>query len=277
MSTWAIGDLQGCHDELQVLLRQIHFNPAKDCLWFTGDLVSRGPKSLQCLRFVKSLGTSASTVLGNHDLHLLAALLAGTRKLHPSLQAIADAKDCQELLHWLRHQPLLHYDAQLGYCMVHAGLPPAWDLEQAATLAHEVEQQLAGSQAESLLASMYGDDPAQWQPDLQGSARLRYIINAFTRIRYVAADGSLLLQPKGAPGSQPADALPWFEHPQRKSRGQRIIFGHWSTLGQSGQLAWPGAQVWGMDSGCVWGGALSALCLESGQIVSQPCPVPTPA
>lgn len=258
MAVYAIGDIQGCFRELQQLLAHLRFEPARDILWFAGDLVNRGPHSLETLRFVRDLGSSAITVLGNHDLHLLAAAsLADRLKTKDTLHPILDAPDRDELLDWLRCQPLLHHDAELGYTLVHAGLPPQWDLAQAQTCAHEVETQLRRDDYADYFRHMYGDEPTCWSDTLQGWDRLRFITNCLTRLRYCDADGHIALAYKGAPGSQPPGLLPWFEHSHRRSRTMNILFGHWSTLGERDD-----AGIYPLDSGCLWGGQLTALRLD---------------
>jgi bis(5'-nucleosyl)-tetraphosphatase (symmetrical) len=268
MAVYALGDIQGCYDELRSLLELLHFDPAQDRLWFVGDLVNRGPKSLETLRFVKGLGEAAVSVLGNHDLHLL-ALAAGNHKHRDasSLDPVLDAPDRDELLHWLRHRPLLHRDPQLGYTMLHAGLPPEWDLDTATTCARELEQALQGDDHLAYFLDMYGNQPSRWGPSLAGQDRLRFITNCFTRLRYLTADGSLALKEKGPPGSQQQGHLPWFEHPARRSRGERILCGHWSTLGYLAQ-----DDVWALDTGCLWGGSLTALRIDR----EEPVPVHMP-
>ncbi|MDO8704923.1 MAG: symmetrical bis(5'-nucleosyl)-tetraphosphatase [Sulfuricaulis sp.] len=262
MAIYAIGDVQGCYQPLQELLKKIRFDSAHDRLWFTGDLVNRGPQSLEVLRFVKGLGDRAICVLGNHDLHLL-AVAAGTvkPKKRDTLDALLSAPDRNELLHWLRSRPLLHHDDQLGYTLIHAGLLPLWTLEDAQRLAQEVEIVLRGAGTENLYRHMYGDLPDHWAEKLHGVDRLRVIINAFTRLRYCDLDGNLDLRPKGPPGTQPLDLLPWFQVPSRRSRDRRIIFGHWSTLG-----LWNADGVIGLDSGCLWGGALTAVQLDAAPV-----------
>lgn len=269
MAVFAVGDVQGCYDELQGLLAEIRFDPAHDRLWFTGDLVNRGPDSLEVLRFVRGLGERAVTVLGNHDLHLL-AVAEGLGKPHraDTLQEILDAPDRDELLAWLRSRPLLHHDAALGYTLVHAGFAPQWDLAQAQLCAAELEAVLRGDDYRDFFRTMYGDQPDRWDENLKGWERLRFSVNCFTRLRYCTADGRLGLRHKGEPGTQPPECLPWFEVPSRKSRGLRIVFGHWSTLGlyqRDGVLA--------LDTGCLWGGMLTAARLDGdGEIFSFDCP-----
>ena len=258
MATFAVGDIQGCYDDLQRLLERIDFDPTEDVLWFTGDLVNRGPRSLETLRFVKSLGERAVCVLGNHDLHLL-AVAAGTAKLgkNDTLDEVLSAADRDELLVWLRHRPLLHHDAGLGYTLIHAGLPPQWDLGQAGACARELEGVLRGEGYVEFFRHMYGDEPRRWSPVLRGMERLRFIVNCYTRLRYCNAAGDLDLRSKGAPGSQPTGYLPWFAVPNRVSRGLHLLFGHWSTLGEVRD-----ENVHALDTGCVWGGRLSALRLD---------------
>lgn len=268
MAIYAIGDLQGCLEPLQQLLEKIHFDTAKDQLWFTGDLVNRGPHSLETLRFVKSLGDSAITVLGNHDLHLLAVDLGHTQFLKQSdtLQAIIDAPDRRELLEWLRQQPLFHHDVENGYSLLHAGLPPQWDLTTTQQCAREVENVLRRDNYKQFIDHMYGNDPIHWSETLQGHDRLRFIVNCFTRLRYCTDDGHLALAAKGAPGSQPHGTRPWFEIENRKSRGMKIIFGHWSTLPLT-----VNDSIVALDSGCLWGGQLTAFRLDDGQLFQVQC------
>lgn len=268
MTTYAIGDLQGCLEPLKRLLDRIEFDPDCDRLWFVGDLVNRGPDSLETLRFVKSLGASAVTVLGNHDLHLLAIAAGNHARLNEDLKRVIEAPDAPDLLEWLRRRPLLQRDAGLGWTMVHGGLPPQWDVPQAVMMAAEMETVLAGANCGTFLADMYGDTPHTWSETLEGIDRLRYIVNAFTRTRFVFDDGRLDFDEKGPPGSQPEHLVPWFEHPDRRSRDERIVFGHWSALG-----AYHADNVWGLDSGCVWGNELTAIALEEpDRFISVPCP-----
>jgi bis(5'-nucleosyl)-tetraphosphatase (symmetrical) len=270
MSVYAIGDVQGCYDALRRLLDALRFDPGSDRLWFTGDLVNRGPDSLRVLRFVRDQGERAITVLGNHDLHLLAVAHGRAHiKKHDTLDELLSAPDRDPLLDWLRRRPLLHHDPGLGYTLVHAGLLPQWDLSTARRLAHEAEQVLASDQAGELFAHMYGDLPDHWRDDLQGYDRLRVIINAFTRLRYCDPEGNMDLRLKGAPGTQPAGMLPWFQAAHRRSRDMHIVFGHWSTLGalqQEGVIC--------LDSGCLWGRELSAVRLDTPEAIwaRVPCP-----
>ncbi|MGM0593835.1 MAG: symmetrical bis(5'-nucleosyl)-tetraphosphatase [Pseudomonadota bacterium] len=268
MATYAIGDIQGCFDELQRLLEQIRFDPAVDRLWFVGDLVNRGPKSLETLRFVRDLGDAARSVLGNHDLHLLALWQNRQRhfKRSDTLAAIFRAEDGEALLEWLRALPLMHYDATLDTAMIHAGLPPQWDREQALACAAEVETVLRGERFHEFLGHMYGNKPVQWSPQLRGWDRLRFIVNCFTRLRFCTPDGELEFKHKGVPGEGRHDYLPWFALPQRRSRDTPIVFGHWSTLG-----LYRGDNVHAIDTGCLWGGSLTALRLEDRSLHSLDC------
>jgi bis(5'-nucleosyl)-tetraphosphatase (symmetrical) len=257
MAVYAIGDIQGCLDELHGLLERLRFDPQRDQLWLTGDLVNRGPDSLGTLRFVRGLGESAVTVLGNHDLHLLATAAGhGGSGQDPGTRQVLAAPDCDELLQWLRSRPLIHRDRALGWTMVHAGLVPDWDADTAESCAGEVSQALATDPA-AVFAQMYGNEPTRWSPALEGGERLRFIINCCTRLRYVDADGAMLLKFKGPPGEAPAMAMPWFRHPARASANERIVFGHWSTLGYLRENG-----VASLDAGCVWGGRLCALRLD---------------
>ncbi len=258
MAVYAIGDVQGCYDSLRQLLDKLRFDPARDKLWFTGDLVNRGPCSAKVLRLVRGLGARAVTVLGNHDLHLL-AVATGARPPSPkdSFGDVLAADDRDELLDWLRHRPLLHHDAELGYTLVHAGLLPQWDLAIAKHLAAEVEAVLRGPQSTAFLAQMYGDAPDCWDDALLGTARWRVIVNAFTRLRYCLPDGRMDLAPVGPPGTQPPGRLPWFRIPGRKTGDERVIFGHWSMLGP-----YCGDGVLAIDSGCLWGRQLTAARLD---------------
>ena len=273
MATYAIGDLQGCFQELITLLDEINFDEKKDRLWFTGDIVNRGPESLAALRFVKQL--NAITVLGNHDLHLL-AIAAGKAKPHKedTLDAILNAPDKADLLDWLLHLPLLHQDPELGYTLVHAGLPPQWDLTDAFNYAKEIEDVVRGHHAENFFSNMYGDQPDKWSDELQSWDRLRFITNCFTRIRYCDPEGRLTLEEKGPPGTQAKPFIPWFNVVNRKSSSQKIIFGHWATLRLVNGQDFENINVYPLDTGCLWGGKLTALRLEDEKYFSVPSQQP---
>ncbi|MBL6749198.1 MAG: symmetrical bis(5'-nucleosyl)-tetraphosphatase [Nevskia sp.] len=273
MATFIVGDVQACLDPLRRLLDQVGFDPAGDRLWLVGDLVNRGPHSLQTLRFVRGLGSSAATVLGNHDLHLLAVAHGRRKGRLDTLDELLAAPDRDELLDWLRRQPLLHEAPSGAVAMIHAGLPPQWDLATARRCAEEVQAVLRGDGWTELLAQMYGDEPDTWDEGLAGMPRLRFIINCFTRLRFCTAGGRIELHSKGAPGSQPAGLLPWFAVPGRRSAQTTLLFGHWSTLGQ---VHWPEYRVYGLDTGAVWGARLTALRLEDGTLSSVPSPAYSP-
>lgn len=267
MATYAIGDIQGCFDPLKALLEQIKFDPSQDQLWFAGDLVNRGPKSLEALRFIKAI-PNVVTVLGNHDFHLL-TLSSGlfSKYKNHTLDEILSAPDLGELIDWLRHRPILHHDADLGYTLVHAGLAPQWTLQQAKVYAQEVEKILQSDHYRDLLENMYADEPNQWHEDLAGWDRLRFIINAFTRIRFCHADGKLDLSSKGTIAAKEASQTPWFDIPSRASKQEHIIFGHWAALqGQTNSR-----NVHAIDGGCVWGNSLIALRLEDRKRFSVSC------
>lgn len=266
MSLYAIGDIQGCLGCLERLLARIEYDPSQDRLWFVGDLVNRGPDSLATLRRVRELG--ARTVLGNHDLHLL-AVAVGARPLKNSdtFQDVLEAPDRKDLLSWLAGQPLMIRDDRRGWAMIHAGLVPAWDIEIAAGLAREVETALAtGYTDRAFLEGMYGDEPEQWREDLTGMDRIRFVINAMTRLRFCDEDNRLALDYSGPPGSQPAAYRPWYELWPHTSH--RIVFGHWSMLGAADH-----GNAVSTDSGCVWGGALTAARLgPTPEFVAVDCP-----
>jgi len=268
VALYAIGDLQGCHAEFMALLERLKFDPRRDRLWLTGDLVNRGPASLAALREVRSLGRAATVVLGNHDLHLLAMAFAPktVKRREPELEAVLDAPDAAELLAWLQARPLMHRDDALGWTLIHAGLPPQWTLAQAESCAREVESALRDDVA-GMLEGMYGDEPDRWSASLKGAARLRFSVNCLTRLRFVDRKGRLLLSYKGTIDDAPGGAMPWFRHPARATKGDAFVFGHWSTLGF---LAEPGLRC--LDTGCVWGGALTALRLDAeAEPVRLPC------
>lgn len=266
MPTYAIGDIQGCHDSLLNLLDAIRFDVAADRLWFVGDLVNRGPDSLDALRFIRNLGEAAVCVLGNHDLHLL-ALAEGHGRAHKgdTLDAVLAAPDRDELLHWLRHRKLAWREDD--WLMVHAGVLPGWTVDESMARAREAEVALQGADYRDFFARMYGDAPVAWNDDLEGVERLRVIVNAFTRLRYCSPAGEMEFHHKGAPGTQPAGWLPWFDVPGRKSAGATCIIGHWSTLGLINR---PGLIA--LDTGCLWGGRMTALRLEDRQTFAVSCP-----
>lgn len=259
MAIYAIGDIQGCYTELNRLLEKINFDPAADRLWFCGDLVNRGPDSLQTLQMVKSLGDSAVCVLGNHDLHLL-ALHHGVDKVRDArgLQPILDSPDRDELMAWLQRRPLLHYDRTHKALLVHAGVHPQWGLSKARKLASEVENALRGKHAATFLGEMYGNKPRSWSNKLTGYPRLRFITNAFTRMRYITPTGKLNTGVTSGPRqNRRKDLTPWFELPAKLREDVRVFFGHWSTLpvGCYGRY-------FALDGGCVWGGHLVALRID---------------
>ena len=263
MATYAVGDLQGCLQPLQCLLERVAFDPARDKLWLVGDLVNRGPQSLETLRFLYSIRDALVCVLGNHDLHLLAAAHNVERlKKHDTLQEILDAPDRADLLEWLRQQKLMHYDEQRDIALVHAGIAPQWTLKKALKRAAEVEEVLRDDARLPLfLDGMYGNEPACWDGDLHGVTRLRVITNYFTRMRFCTEDGTLDLKSKEGVDTAPPGYAPWFSWPSRKTRGQKIIFGHWAAL--EGQCDEPGLTA--LDSGCVWGGAMTLMNIDSGE------------
>lgn len=270
MSVYAIGDIQGCYSELQALLDEIRFEPQHDLLWFAGDLVNRGPHSLEVVRFVKALGERAITVLGNHDLHLLATSEGIRRKSKDTFGDILSAPDRDELLAWLRHRPLLHRDEEFGFTMVHAGLPPQWSVADAEHYSNELATVLEGPEFGAFLKNMYGDQPALWSERLHGWDRLRFITNALTRMRYCDPRGAIVIEPTGPPETVGADLSPWYSVPDRRSAGERIIFGHWATLQMHRPLD-PAHGVYHLDTGCVWGGRLTALRLDDERFFSVPC------
>ena len=263
MTLLVIGDLQGCDDSLQQLLA---IAPSTHRLLFLGDLVNRGPQSLAALRRVRAFGERAVTLLGNHDLHLL-AVAAGIRPQHPddTLQEILDAPDAGDLLDWLRARPLAHYEQ--GALFVHAGVLPAWSAARTLELAREVEHMLGGPDYRSFLATMYGNQPAKWDDRLTGPHRLRCILNALTRIRFVSSDGTMDFRIKQAPPAAPPGWMPWFDHPQRASRDTPIVFGHWSTLGLMLRQ-----DAICLDTGCLWGEELSALSWPERIVYRVACP-----
>jgi len=266
MATYAIGDLQGCFDSLQQLLGTINYRVAEDRLWFVGDLVNRGPQSLSVLRFVRSLGERAISVLGNHDLHLL-MVAEGCAKPHhkDTFDEILTAPDREELLQWMRGLPLMHVEGD--FAMVHAGLLPSWSIAKARALAGEVEAVLSSPDRRRLLAQLYGNHPDEWDDTLTGYDRYRVIINAMTRLRICTPDGRMEFSHKGTPDDIPDGYLPWFSVPGRKSAKTTIVCGHWSALGLVSR-----SNLLAIDSGCLWGGRLSAVRLEDRRTYQVSCP-----
>lgn len=265
MTTYAVGDLQGCHVEFVELLERLSFRPGRDVLWLAGDLVNRGPASLECLREVMALGDSARPVLGNHDLHLLAvARGGGSLKRHDTLLPILEASDRESILDWLQDLPLLVHKGDT--LMSHAGLLPDWSLPRALALAGEVHAVLGGERAGDFLTRMYGNEPDKWDDSLDGVGRVRMIVNAFTRMRFIDEQGRLDFAAKQGLDSAPAGFHPWFQYPRRDDL--RILFGHWAALAGTT----PGSRVRAeaLDTGCVWDGSLTALSLDSGERISVP-------
>ena len=271
MSTYAIGDLQGCHKELTQLLDEINFNNKNDQIWFVGDMVNRGPQSLACLRLIKSLGDSAKVVLGNHDLHLL-AVANKVRKPHKkdTVNKIIESEDADDLLSWVTNLPLLVNDPDLDFTMVHAGLPPQWSLYQAIELAQETESLLRSDKFNDFLNYMYGDQPDKWSDSLKDYDRHRFIINCFTRIRYCDANGRLNLKEKGKPGTQTNSLTPWYAISNRKTKNNKIVFGHWSTIHLGNEKNFKQYNVYPLDTGCLWGGELTAMRLDDEKLFSVP-------
>ena len=268
MARYAIGDIQGCHAEFRALLALIDFTPPRDHLWLVGDLVNRGPRSLEVLRDVIAMGDAATTVLGNHDFHLL-TIAAGHRAPHrgDTLDAILAAPDRDQLVDWLMRRPLCVGDGDR--LLVHAGLLPAWTGARAVELSREVEAKLAGDDARRFLSVLYGDEPATWRDDLDGDDRLRAIVNAFTRMRYCTAGGTMELREKRGPAFTPEGFTPWFLQPTRQSAAQTVVCGHWSTLGLA---ITPNMLM--LDSGCLWGGTLTAVDLDDRRTFQVPSRAP---
>lgn len=258
MALYAIGDIQGCDAELGALLKAVEFSADRDRLWFVGDLVNRGPESLLALRRIRALGDAATVVLGNHDLHLLAVAFGSARlRSDDTLEEILGAPDRDALLEWLLNRPLMHEDRALDLCLLHAGLAPQWDIATARRCAREFEQALRLN-PRRVFDHMYGDQPDRWDDSLAGAERLRFIVNCFTRLRYVEGTGRLALRAKGNPRKPQAKSLiPWFEAAEALWHGPRVVFGHWSTLG-----FFADSNVVSLDTGCVWGGSLTALRLD---------------
>jgi len=256
MTTYAIGDLQGCYDVLARLLEHLKFDPARDRLWFCGDLVNRGGQSLETLKLIHSLREQSTVVLGNHDMSLLAIAHrneADQHKVNQDLHRVLFSPERDQLIGWLKCQKLFHADAGLGFAMVHAGLSPKWTVAMAQAHAREIETILQGEQAGRYLKGMYGNQP-NWSPKLTGNERFRAIVNIFTRMRYCTPNGRIGFEEKGKPGTQQAGFYPWFSVPGHAERELPIVFGHWSTLG-----LFMGLGVYAIDTGAVWGGSLTAL------------------
>jgi len=278
MTTYAIGDIQGCYKELRELLTLINFNSDKDQLWFVGDLVNRGPDSLSVLRFIKTLGENAISVLGNHDLHMLGVLYGiETPRKKDTFNEILVATDRDSIIEWVCHRPMVHIDKASKHILVHAGIYPSWSVEEAQSYANEMEQVLRNGEAINFIKHMYGSEPSQWSDELTGWERLRFITNSFTRMRFCTEDLQLDMKHKGQPGTQPQSLTPWFELRNSALREYRIVMGHWSTLGKVDD-----PQLISIDTGCLWGGKLTAYALdqpnETSSYTSLACPTAlTPA
>ncbi|MEC7814984.1 MAG: symmetrical bis(5'-nucleosyl)-tetraphosphatase [Pseudomonadota bacterium] len=266
MADYAIGDIQGCYDRLRDVLDRVDFSPSRDTLWVAGDLINRGPSSLETLRYIEQLGSSAVVVLGNHDLHLLAVALGGHNlKTKDTLHDILDAPDHHHLMQWLRQQSLCVHDPERNLVMAHAGLPHVWSVDQAVACAREVESVIRSAQAEEYFSQMYGNEPARWCDTLSGVDRWRVITNYFTRMRFIAADGTLELATKESADHAPEGYAPWFEFPRNDN--VTIVFGHWASLqGRTGS-----DRFVGLDTGCVWGGELTLMNLDTGEKVHCDC------
>lgn len=263
MAIYAIGDIQGCYTPFSRLLERIRFDPACDRLWIAGDLVNRGPHSAEVLRVVRGLGNAAISVLGNHDLYLLmVAAKAAPRSRDDTLDSVLKAPDRDELLAWLAQQRMVHVDN--GHLLVHAGLVPQWSAEQALTLGGEVEAMLRGPRAKDLLKHLFGDKPARWNDDLKGWDRMRFIVNVMTRMRFCTPEGRLALEGKGPPAKAPSGSVPWFRIPHAAWKTHTVVCGHWSALGFHREPS-----LIALDSGCVWGGKLTAVRLEDGQVFQE--------
>ena len=262
MATYAVGDIQGCFTKLEQLLQIINFDKQSDQIWFVGDLVNRGPQSLETVRFVKSLGDAAVCVLGNHDIHLIACHAnVQTCKPQSTLRQILDSRDADDIINWLRTQPLLHHDESLNWTMVHAGVLPQWDLALAKFCAQEVEQQLRSDNYINFLQHAYGDTPNQWSNDLNDRDRWRISLNTFTRLRFCDEQGVMDFEHKGPPGEQSPNLHAWFDVP-RKSENLRILFGHWSTLGLKNT-----ENLLALDTGCLWGKQLTAARIDVDPVI----------
>lgn len=268
MSTYAIGDVHGCFHTLLALLNKINFDPIKDTLWFVGDLVNRGPSSLETINFIMALPETTICVLGNHDISLMVTH-AGYRNLRPhdTFNDILTAPNCKNIISWLRKLPLIHTDHQLGFTLTHAGVYPAWSLSEANQLAKEVQDLLQGKTYNEFMMHLFGNTPESFSENLNQWEKARFIINAFTRMRYCTPTGDLDFKYRGSPSMAPTSVIPWFKYPNSAIKHDNIIFGHWaSLLGKS-----DAANVFAIDTGCVWGNALTAFCLETKTRISIPC------
>ena len=274
MAIFAVGDIQGCLGELRATLREAGFKIGTDTLWCVGDLVNRGPHSLDTLRFIQDLGERTVCVLGNHDITLLALAAGVPIRNHHQLQEVLDSPERDTLVEWLRHLPVLHHDPELNTVMVHAGVFPQWGLAQAHVHAAELQEFLRHPQWNQQIQHLYGAGPRRWKPKRKGYKRIRFICNSFTRMRYLDGKGRLNLECKQSPQKCPKNLTPWFKAPKRRTRNVRIVFGHWATLGLHNE-----DNVWGIDTGCVWGGKMSVLRLSPKKLklFQMPCPRVTPS
>ncbi len=258
MATYAIGDIQGCYQTFQALLKKIQFSPDKDCLWLAGDMINRGKNSLQVLSFIYEHQEKIHCVLGNHDLHFL-AVVSGAQNAKPkdTFDDILNSSKCDDLVNFLIKQPLFYYDKKLNFAMVHAGVPFDWNLKQTQAYSQEVSDYLQSNKRLDFFAKMYGDEPSQWKPSLSGIPRLRYITNALTRMRYCQANGQLELTLKTSPDQQAKNLIPWYEL-SKNQIDYNLVFGHWASL----QGKCPIKNFYALDTGCVWNGQLTALRLD---------------
>ncbi len=266
MAIYAIGDVQGCFDELVALLDKISFDKSKDSLWLTGDLINRGPNSLETLRYIKNLGDSTNSVLGNHDLHILAMALTPdknnkSKNINNDIKRLLDAPDCDELLTWLRMRPLIHHDITNNFVITHAGIYPQWTLDQAISTAHATETMIQSDDFITFLDEMYGNKPTLWNEDLSGTEKKRFAINAFTRMRFCDKDYNLLFDYKRDLKNKPAGYIPWYDLPRKTPQNTTIVFGHWSALGLMHTN-----NILSLDTGCLWGGDLTAAQLDGPEI-----------
>lgn len=262
MATYVIGDVQGCYSFLQRLLEKLKFSPDEDTLWLTGDLVNRGPESVQTLNFVRGLGQKAITVLGNHDLALLALSVGAIQaRSKDTFTEVLEADNADDLILWLRNLPMIVKDDSLGFVMAHAGIYPLWTIDQAIKYGEELSQTLRSEQFTDYMHHMFGQEPSTWDEALTGWDRLRFITNAFTRMRYCTIHGSLDFKSKNNPKKNTTQTIPWFMYPNPQFGDQKIIFGHWAAL--EGNC--PKPNIFALDTGCVWGRCLTALCLETKQ------------